>query len=147
MDSSPAGHGPGRPTTTPVVRRSLVTVEVLVAAAAVFGGVGLIADNAIGMLPEWLAETPFASWTWPGVFLLLVVALPMTVAAMAETAGSRFAYAASLGAAAAQVGWIVVQWLVMQRYFFLQPIMLGAGLLVGVLAWLTHRDAPVVVGR
>ncbi len=128
-------------------RWTLIAVEVLVAVGAVFGGVGLIADNAIGMLPEWLARTPFTSWLWPGVLLLLVVAVPMTVAAAAELTRRSFAYLASLVAGAAQIGWIVVQWWVMQRFFFLQPVMLTAGVLVIVLAWLTHRGEPVVPGR
>ena len=116
-------------------RWALIAVEALVAVGAAYGGVGLIADNAIGMLPEWLARTPFTSWLWPGVFLLLVVAVPMTVAAAAELTRRSFAYLASLGAGAAQIGWIVVQWWVMQRFFFLQPVMLhgrGAGDRVGV---------------
>jgi hypothetical protein len=125
--------------------RTLIAVEALVAVGAVYGGVGLIADNAIGMPPEWLARTPFTSWVWPGVFLLLVV--PMTAAAAAELTRRSFAYLASLGAGAAQIGWIVVQWWVMQRFFFLQPVMFTAGVLVLVLAWLTHRGEPVVPGR
>ena len=120
-------------------RWSLIAIEALVAIGAIYGGVGLIADNAVGMLPEWLDGTPFTSWRWPGVFLLLVVALPMTVAAIAETTHRSWAYAASAVAGIAQVGWIVVQWLVMQRYFFLQPVMLAAGILVLLLAWLTHH--------
>ena len=128
-------------------RWALIAVEALVAVGAAYGGVGLIADNAIGMLPEWLARTPFTSWLWPGVFLLLVVAVPMTVAAAAELTRRSFAYLASLGAGAAQIGWIVVQWWVMQRFFFLQPVMFTAGVLVIVLAWLTHRGEPVVPGR
>lgn len=122
---------------------ALVAVECFVAVGAIFGGVGLIADNAIGMLPEWLAGTPFTSWFWPGVFLLLVVAAPMIVAAFAELSGRAWAYAASLIAGAAQIGWILAQWLIFQRYFFLQPIMLAAGLTVIGLAWWVHRGEPV----
>ena len=140
--ASPTRTAPGR--ARRLTRWSLIVVEVLVAVGAGYGGVGLIADNAIGMLPEWLSGTPFTSWVWPGVFLLLVVALPMTVAAIAELTRQPFAYAASLVAGAAQVGWIVVQWLVLQRFFFLQPVMLAAGLLVIVLAWLAHRGEPIV---
>lgn len=120
----------------------LVGVESLVALGAVFGGVGLIANNAIGMLPEWLEGTIFTSWFWPGVFLLLVVAAPMAVAAYAEVTSRRWAYAASLIAGAAQVGWIIVQWLIFQRFFILQPIMLLAGVAVLGLAWWVHREQP-----
>lgn len=120
----------------------LVGVESLVALGAVFGGVGLIANNAIGMLPEWLEGTIFTSWFWPGIFLLLVVAAPMAVAAYAEVTSRRWAYPASLIAGAAQVGWIIVQWLIFQRFFILQPIMLLAGVAVLGLAWWVHRRQP-----
>jgi hypothetical protein len=122
-----------------VARWCLIAVEAVIAFGAVYGGVGLIADNSIGMLPQWLDGTPFSTWLWPGIFLLLVVALPMTVAAVAELTRRSIAYPASLLAGTAQIGWIVVQWLVMQRYFFLQPVMLAGGLLVILLAWAAHR--------
>lgn len=130
-----------------VARGCLIAVELFVAIGAWYGGIGLIADNSIGMLPEWLEGTPFDAWTWPGVFLLLVVALPMTVAAVAEIGRLSWAYPASLVAGAAQVGWIVVQWLVMQRYFILQPVMLTMGVAVLLLAWAAHSGEPVLPRR
>lgn len=122
-----------------VAHVSLISLEVLVAVGAVFGGIGLIANNAIGMLPEWLDGTPFSTWTIPGVLLLLVVALPMAGAAFAEIRYFPWAFALSILAGAAQLGWIVAQWLIIQRYFFLQPVMLAAGAGVLVLALLAHR--------
>jgi hypothetical protein len=63
-----------RPVTRkPVARWALVAVEVLTAVAALYGGIGLIADNSIQMKDEWLIGTPFDSWVLPGIFLLLVV--------------------------------------------------------------------------
>jgi len=118
---------------------SLILLEVLVAVGAVFGGVGLIANNAIGMLPEWLEGTPFTSWTVPGLLLLLVIALPMAVAAIAESLYLRWAFATSVLAGVAQLSWIVAQWLIMQRYFFLQPVMFVAGVGVLALALVAHR--------
>ena len=122
-----------------VVRWVLVGVQAFAAVGAWYGGIGLIADNSIGMLPEWLQGTPFASWTWPGIFLLIVVAVPMTVAAVAEATRAGWAYPASLLAGAALIGWIVAQWVIFQRYFFLQPLMFTTGVLVLGLAWWTHR--------
>jgi hypothetical protein len=121
-----------------------VLVEVLVTAAALYGGIGLIWGNRIGMLDEWLAGTPFHSWLWPGVLLLAVVAVPMLVAAVAEIRRSRWAAPASLAAGATQVGWIGAQLAVMQRYHVLQPVMLGCGLLVMLLTLWEHRDVPLL---
>lgn len=134
---------PVRAVTHPVARATLVCVEGFVTAGAVFGGVGLIADNAIGMLPEWLERTPFTSWLWPGVLLLLLVAVPMGIAGYAEITRRRWAFAASLIAGSAQVGWIGAQWVIMQRYFFLQPIMLACGIGVIALACWVHRTEPL----
>ncbi|WP_420119882.1 hypothetical protein [Nakamurella sp.] len=130
--------GPGRVTARPALRVALIGIEVFVAVGAVYGGVGLIADNAIGMLPEWLARTPFATWLWPGILLLLIVALPMATAASAEIARRSWAFAASALAGSAQIGWIVAQWLIVQRYFVLQPIMLACGIAVLILAGVVH---------
>ena len=108
---------------------------------------GLIADNSIGTLPGVAHGTPFSSWLLPGIFVLLVVAVPMAVATVAEFTDASIAFAASLIAGAAQVGWIIVQWLVMQRYFFLQPAMLTGGLPIVLLAWATHRGESLVPAK
>lgn len=118
-------------------------IELLVAASAVYGGVGLIAGNAIGMPDDWLAGTPFGSWVLPGVLLLLVVAAPMTVAAVLELRRSRWAAVASVAAGAAQIGWIAAQLLVMQRYNVLQPVMVAVGLAVLLTAIAVRRHEPL----
>jgi hypothetical protein len=125
---------------TSAVTVTLVVLELLVAAAALYGGIGLAAGNLIGMPDEWLVGTPFTSWLWPGVFLLLVVAVPMVAAAMLELRGSPRAAVVSVLAGAAQVAWIAVQLLVMQRYHVLQPVMSLAGLAVLLLALAAHRS-------
>ena len=121
----------------------VVAVEALVAAAAVYGGVGLMWDNAIGMLNEWLVGTPFTSWVLPGLLLLLVVAAPMAVAAALELRRSAWAGVASVTAGAAQVAWIGAQLAIMQRYFFLQPVMIACGLAVLLLALAARRRRPL----
>jgi hypothetical protein len=119
---------------------ALIGVELFVAVGAVYGGIGLIAGNAIHISDEWLVGTPFDSWVLPGIFLLIVVAIPMAIAAAAEMRRLRWSYAASLIAGAAQLGWIVAQWLIMQRFFFLQPAMFVAGVAVLLLAWIAHGN-------
>lgn len=110
-------------------------VAVLIAAAAAFGGIRLILDG-LGMPAGYLAATPFTSWQLPGLALLIGVAMPQLTAAILITAGHRWAPPASYLAGAALVAWILVQLLVMQRYFFLQPVIVAAGMaelaLVGV---------------
>lgn len=129
---------------------ALVGVEGFVAAGALYGGIGLIANNALQMTDDWLIGTPFDSWTLPGVLLLLVVALPMIVAVVAEVFRLSWAYGASIVAGAAQIGWIVAQWLIMQKFFILQPVMLTAGVIILLLAWASHhglRSKPTPTSR
>ena len=133
-ERSPTASSP-----TQLTRWALVGVELFLAVGAVYGSIGLIAGNAIDIPDDWLTGTPFGSWVLPGIFLLLVVAAPMTVAATGEVRRQRWAYAASVLAGAAQIGWIVAQWVIMQRFFFLQPAMLTAGAVVLLLAIATHK--------
>jgi hypothetical protein len=115
----------------------LIGLELVVGANAVYGGIGLMVYG-MGMPTEWLDGTPFDSWLLPGVFLLLIVAVPMLAAAVTELTRAPVARLCSLAAGIMQIGWIVVQVAVLQRYFFLQPVLLGAGVAVIGLAWWSH---------
>ena len=123
--------------TRQVARWLLVVFEVVIAINAVYGGIGLMV-NGMGMPRDWLDSTPFHSWTVPGLFLLAVIAVPMSVAAVGELARWRRADAASVVAGVVLVGWIAVQLLVLRRYFILQPVLGVAGALVVALAWWAH---------
>ena len=124
-------------------RWALVAVEVFVALGAWYGGVALMAGNALNIPDYWLSGTAFESWVTPGLLLIFIIALPMTVAAIAEVRRFRWAPVVSLLAGLALVGWIGAQWLLMQRFFVLQPVMLAAGLVVLALA----ADSLRVQGR
>jgi hypothetical protein len=102
-------------------------LAVLIGAAGVFGGVRLIHDG-LGMPAGYLTATPFSSWVLPGLALLIGVAVPQLTAAILIAAGHRRALLASYLAGAALVAWILVQLLVMQRYFFLQPVIAALGI-------------------
>ena len=117
-----------------LTRFAVIGLETVAAVSAVGGGIGLIAGNAIGMPADWLAATPFSSWRVPGVLLLLVVAVPMGVAAVAELRRSSLAPLLSLIAGVLQVLWIIAQWVVTGRFHWLQPTVLVVGAAVTVLA-------------
>ena len=55
---------------------------------------------------------------------------PMGVAAVAEVRRRSWAGRASLVAGGLLIGWILAQWLVMQRLFYLQPVTFAAGVAV-----------------
>lgn len=122
---------------------SPAVLEALIAAAAVYGGIGLAAANIIAMPADWLTGTPFDSWVLPGILLLLVVAAPMAVAAVLELRRSPWAAVASVTAGSAQIGWIAAELLIMQKYNVLQPVMMLLGLLVVLLAIAVRRHEPL----
>jgi hypothetical protein len=105
---------------------ALLAVLVLVAVSAVYGGVALITDS-FGMPADWLARTPFPSWVLPGVALLVTVAVPQLAAAWLVLRRSPWAALAGAVVGVALIAWIAVQLLVLRRYFFLQPVIAGAG--------------------
>lgn len=115
----------------------VVVLELFTAVGAYYGGFHLVADG-FDMPSAWLDSTPFDTWTGPGVMLLLVVALPMTVAAVLEITGAHRAFAASVTAGVLLAGWVLVQMAVIGYQMFLQPTMLVVGLLVVLMAYLAH---------
>ncbi len=115
-------------------RWSLFGVLVFVGASAVYGGIALVADG-MGMPSSWLESTPFTSWTLPGVALLVTVAVPQLGAAGLVVVRHHRAALAGLVVGAALVLWIVAQLLVLRRYFFLQPLIAGLGVVEMLLAW------------
>ena len=114
----------------------LFAVLCLVGVNAVYGGIGLIV-NGMGMPDDWLERTPFDSWLLPGLALLVTVALPQFAAAWVVLRRDPRAPLVGMAVGAALVLWILVQLAVLQRYFFLQPVIAGFGVaevLLG-LAW------------
>ena len=120
----------------------LAGILLLVGAAGVFGGVLLIRDG-FGMPLSWLHQTPFTSWTLPGVALLAGVTVPQFTALALIVSGHRWALAASYLAGAGLVLWIAVQMLVLQQYFILQPAIAAAGAAEMLVAlWQRAQAAP-----
>ena len=118
----------------------LLALLLFVGASAVYGGVGLVV-NGMGMPEEWLEPLPVGSWVWPGVALVVTVALPQLVAAWFVWRRDPRAGVVGLVAGAALVLWIIVQVLLLRRHFFLQPVIAGLGLLEVLLSWLWIRQA------
>ena len=106
---------------------TLLGLLLFVGVGALYGAFGLMA-NGLGMPLEWLSRLPVDTWTWPGVALLVSVAVPQLVAAWLVWRHDTWAGVAGVVVGAALVLWIVVQLAVLQRYFFLQPVIAGIGL-------------------
>jgi hypothetical protein len=124
---------------------SLATLDGLTGAAAVYGGTELIRDG-FGMPDGWLAGTPLTGWVLPGIALLIGVAAPQLVTAALIGSGRRPALAAGYLAGLLLVAWIVVEVLILRRYFFLQPVVAGIGATEVLLAWRWQRAGQIVTG-
>jgi hypothetical protein len=117
---------------------ALAIVALTAGAAAVFGGIQLL-RNGFGMPLSWLSHTPFTGWVLPGLALLIGVAMPQLAVLALIMTSNRWALAASYLAGLALVAWILLQLLVLQRYFFLQPVIAGLGALEVLLAGAWHH--------
>ena len=73
------------------------------------------------------------------MLLLAGVAVPQLAAAAMIVTRRRVALAGGYLAGLILVGWIVVQVVVLQRFFFLQPVIAVLGLAETGLAWLWQR--------
>lgn len=133
--AGPVAHGPERRHhPAAVLRWTQIGVLFSVGAAAVYGGLGLMISG-LGMPDEWLERTPFDTWLLPGVALLLLVAAPQLGAAAALVIDRGRADRAGILAGLVLMGWIVVQVALLQRFFFLQPVIFAFGALEVALAW------------
>lgn len=122
---------------------SLLALLVFVGVGAVYGGVGLVVSG-LGMPREWLDPLPVDTWTWPGVALLVTVALPQLATAWLVWRRDPRAGVVGVVAGAGLVLWILVQVALIQRFFFLQPVIAVIGLVeVGLaLAWIRRGRSP-----
>jgi hypothetical protein len=114
---------------------ALLVVQAFAGVMAVFGGLRLMADG-FGIPDDWLVGSGFSSWTLPGVALIAGVAVPQLVAAALTATGNRWAVPFAWLSGILLIVWIVVQVAILQRFFFLQPVVvvLGVAELLLVLA-------------
>ncbi len=107
-------------------RRLLGTSEVVVATGAVAGSVGLI-TNSIDLGSTINNRLPFESPVFAGTALLVIVGVPMTIAAIAAWRGAEERDHLAMGAGVLLMGWIVVETSIIQAFSWLQPAFLIAG--------------------
>jgi hypothetical protein len=122
---------------------TLTALDAMTGAVAVYGGAELIRDG-FGMPGSWLAGTPLTGWALPGVALLIGVAVPQFAAAVLVGVGGRSGLAAGYLAGLLLVAWIAVELLILQRYFFLQPLIAGIGAAEILLSWRWQLSGNII---
>ena len=124
-----------------LLRATTIGVEIVLGISAVYGGVGLL-TGAVAMPDTWLEGTPLGSGPVPGLALLLLLAVPMIGAIVAEVNGRPRAPVASASAGLLQVGWIAVELLVMHGFDPLQPVVLALATVLLAAVGLRLRSWP-----
>jgi hypothetical protein len=126
------------------LRATVVSLLLFVGIGGVFGGLDMIRHplSPLGMTPALIAGSPFDTYTWPGILLLVLVGLtPCALAAglIARTPGAlELSGLFGLGLMA----WIGVQWALLADRLWLQPVIFGIGAVVCALAAYGARRMP-----
>jgi len=122
-------------------RRTLIALQVVLAASAVYGSLGLALQlDGFDMPIGWLHPLPVDSWVLPGVALLVVVAVPLAAAALAGWRHYRRTAALSWLAADLLLGWLIVQLLIIG---IRAPVQVVTFALAAVLVWVTAHSTRV----
>jgi hypothetical protein len=117
-----------------MVRIVLIVLEILIGIAALAGGANATL-GARGVPREWLKGTPFKSYLVPGIVLIILVGGSMLVAAGLLIGGVHVARVVSLEAGIILLAWVGAQFATIGYRHVMQPLSLGLGLAIVVLAF------------
>ena len=127
---------------------SLVVVSVFNALSALGGGIGMVTADGLSMPKSMLADTPFSTFTIPGLILALVVGGTQAAAVWLLLARRASALLWSAVAGFGMVIWIVTEIGFIHALMYAQMIYLVTGLvqlilvfaLLGIVSWLPRLD-------
>ncbi|HEY5846111.1 MAG TPA: hypothetical protein VIT42_04890 [Microlunatus sp.] len=128
-----------------VIRLATVGVTGLLAASAYAGAVGLL-GGGLSFGESINVRLPFGSLGLAGLALLMIVAGPMTVAAVAVARGARRSCDLVFAAGLLLVAWIGIQLAFIQVYSWFHPTYLAAAFVVLGLGWLLVRTDSAAGG-
>lgn len=114
----------------PPVRRSLYGVAGFNLVSALAGAWGLISGGIVDMgLPlSYLDNTPFASYFWPGVVLLVIVGGTQAIALIAQAKRMSVAWGLHSVAGFGMMIWIFVEMAMMLVFSALHVVYFATGL-------------------
>jgi hypothetical protein len=105
--------------------------------SALYGGAALMRDpddDPLGLPVEWLAGTPFRDYFLPGLTLFGVFGIGSFVVLFGIARRRLWARTGAVALGLAQVGWILVQIVLLRALSWLQLVYGGLGALLAVLA-------------
>jgi hypothetical protein len=129
-------------------RLSLLVVSIFNALSALGGGIGMVVADGLSMPKSMLADTPFSTFTVPGLILALVVGGTQAAAVWLLLARRRSALLWSAVAGFGMLIWVVTEIGFIHALMYAQVIYLVAGLvqlilvfaLLGIVSWLPRQD-------
>ena len=121
---------------------SLVAVTIFHALSAIGGGIGMIVADGLSMPKSLLADTPFTTFTIPGLILLLVVGGTQLVAAVLLIARRASALLWSAVAGFGMLIWTISEIYLIDAFTWSQMIYVVTGLLQLVLVFALLGVAP-----
>ena len=123
-----------------IIRVTSAVTTAVIAFSAYAGAVGLM-GGGISFGDTVNARLPFGSLVLAGAALLAIVAIPMTVAAVAAGRDTRRSSDIVFGAGLLLVAWIAVELAFIKAYSWFHPTYLVAAIVVLGLGWLMNRAA------
>lgn len=133
------------PVSNQIVVRTLTVLVVFGALSALVGAVLAIAANGAGVPLEYLKNSPFSSYLFPGLILGVVVGGTQLAAAIALLAKRDMALLLSAVAGFGMLIWIFVELAMIQQYFWLQGAYFLLGGLELILVFALLGIVPAVV--
>lgn len=113
----------------------------LISLSAVLGGYNLIVNNGGGLPLEWLVNSPFSNYFWPGIILLFVVGGTHLIAAV--TLWKNYFIAPSIASVAGcgLLIWIFTEVYMIEHTHWLQILYFGFGMvtLISSIVLLQYR--------
>jgi hypothetical protein len=123
-----------------IIRVTSAVTTGVIALSAYAGVVGLM-GGGISFGDTINARLPFGSLVLAGAALLAIVAVPMTVAAVAAGRDTRHSPGIVFGAGLLLVAWIAVELAFIKAYSWFHPTYLVVAIVVLGLGWLMNRAA------
>lgn len=139
---------------TKVVWRTLIVVAGFNALSAVAGAVALLLTDGLGMPRSFLDNSPFTSFLWPALLLLVVIGGTQAVATMLLLTREAAAFLWSAIAGFGMIIWILVETIIIQGFSWLQGIYFATGVvelmlvlaLLGIVPWLPRLELRTDTG-
>ena len=129
-----------------IIRRIAAAVTGFIALSAYAGVVGLL-GGGISFGETIDARLPFGSLILAGLALLAIVAVPMSIAAVAAAKGTQHGPDLVSAAGLLLVVWIGVELAFIKAYSWFHPTYLAAAIVVLGLAWLMDRAGSAPTRR